>query len=528
MLGKTDIDLELLDLEQESRRQRKLFSFCIAPVVVFIFLCRIFLMVKVPLTGDEAYYWLWAKHLALGYHDQPPLIGWLISLSTFFSNRIFWVRLPALLCSIGSAIFFYAFARDFLQDGKKARLALLFFLLLPIFSIAEVALIPDVPLIFSWAFCLWAGWKSLRDGRYWPLTGLALGLAILSKLMAFFLFASFFLLFILNRHARFWLAQKSFWLGILVSTLVSSPFWFWNIKHGFENFAFQAQDHLGSTHFSILSFLAYLGLQSVSVSPMLFLLFVPVAGMLIKKSWNGDLRSQFLLSFFLPIHAFFAFTAFRVPAASEIHWASAGYLSLLVASADLEGFKKLKKIGLVNCIIFSIFFSFVFAFPTVTARMLQPVNRAYPSLEINPFLRDKDYGELLGYRQLAIRVKKQMKNVDNVDPSFVLTDSYQLSSEIAYYAHEPALTLLPNGQGGEYARWQNFNNHQGQNALWVCLDPFSKIPKEKEILQKAFKKIGPEETIHVRNGPVVRTFYEAMLFNLQNPKILEHYPPGVF
>ena len=25
-----------------------------------------------PLTFDEAYYWMWSKHLAGGYYDHPP------------------------------------------------------------------------------------------------------------------------------------------------------------------------------------------------------------------------------------------------------------------------------------------------------------------------------------------------------------------------------------------------------------------------------------------------------------------------
>ena len=31
-----------------------------------------------PLSADEAYYWLWSKHLAAGYFDHPPMIAWLI------------------------------------------------------------------------------------------------------------------------------------------------------------------------------------------------------------------------------------------------------------------------------------------------------------------------------------------------------------------------------------------------------------------------------------------------------------------
>ena len=35
-----------------------------------------------PLIGDEAYYWLWSRRPALGYFDHPPMVAWLITLST--------------------------------------------------------------------------------------------------------------------------------------------------------------------------------------------------------------------------------------------------------------------------------------------------------------------------------------------------------------------------------------------------------------------------------------------------------------
>jgi len=31
-----------------------------------------------PLTFDEAYYWMWSKHLAFGYYDHPPAVAFVI------------------------------------------------------------------------------------------------------------------------------------------------------------------------------------------------------------------------------------------------------------------------------------------------------------------------------------------------------------------------------------------------------------------------------------------------------------------
>jgi len=54
---------------------------------------------KVPLTGDEAYYWEWSKHLALGYADHPPMVAYLIFPCMGTANPI-WIRLAFLVCGV--------------------------------------------------------------------------------------------------------------------------------------------------------------------------------------------------------------------------------------------------------------------------------------------------------------------------------------------------------------------------------------------------------------------------------------------
>src|SRR3954468_4301446 len=52
-----------------------------------------------PLTFDEAYYWMWSKHLAGGYYDHPPMgavvirLGTLIAGDTEFGGRLLSILL---------------------------------------------------------------------------------------------------------------------------------------------------------------------------------------------------------------------------------------------------------------------------------------------------------------------------------------------------------------------------------------------------------------------------------------------------
>src|ERR1700730_18281913 len=58
---------------------------------------------------DEAQYWVWSQQLAPGYYSKPPLLAWLIALTTgLFGDSEFAVRLSAPLLPAGDPLYFYA------------------------------------------------------------------------------------------------------------------------------------------------------------------------------------------------------------------------------------------------------------------------------------------------------------------------------------------------------------------------------------------------------------------------------------
>src|SRR6266568_5721919 len=60
---------------------------------------------------DEAQYWFWAQHPAFGYYSKPPLVAWLIALTTAaFGDSEFAIRLAAPLLHAATAGIVYAIA----------------------------------------------------------------------------------------------------------------------------------------------------------------------------------------------------------------------------------------------------------------------------------------------------------------------------------------------------------------------------------------------------------------------------------
>lgn len=151
------------------------------PVILAIVFLKLVLAYLVPLTGDEAYFDLWARNPAFGYYDHPPMVGWwLIAIQGVPPLAL---RMPAVLVSLlPGLIVLWLFGRT---DPVRARLAALIALCMPLFMFG-IGISTDTPLVLfgicALAFCQ----KGIETGRagYFLLGGIALGLAFLSKYFA--------------------------------------------------------------------------------------------------------------------------------------------------------------------------------------------------------------------------------------------------------------------------------------------------------------------------------------------------------
>ena len=63
-------------------------------VILALVVLRLIAAWFTPITFDEAYYWMWSKHLAGGYYDHPPMVAVVIRLGTLIAGDTeFGVRL---------------------------------------------------------------------------------------------------------------------------------------------------------------------------------------------------------------------------------------------------------------------------------------------------------------------------------------------------------------------------------------------------------------------------------------------------
>src|SRR6185503_13915419 len=69
--------------------------------IIVLVLLRLVAAWATPLAIDEAYYWMWSKHLAGGYYDHPPMVALLIRFGTLIAGDTeFGVRFISVLLGL--------------------------------------------------------------------------------------------------------------------------------------------------------------------------------------------------------------------------------------------------------------------------------------------------------------------------------------------------------------------------------------------------------------------------------------------
>ncbi|MCX5615936.1 glycosyltransferase family 39 protein [Bombella sp. TMW 2.2559] len=207
--------------------------------VGLLFLLRLIVAVQMPLVPDEAYYWLWSRHLQWGYLDHPFMIALWIRAGTFlWGDTPFGVRFCGLM-GFGLAMFWLCQASGrFFPHRRDVGLRAV--LLLNVTVMAGIGLVPatpDVPLFMFLCLSLWGFSRALSvQGQakaswgWWMLCGVSLGLAADSKYTAV-LFGAGLAGFVLFGGRALWRSAGP-WLGGSCALVAVLPTLIWNADHG--------------------------------------------------------------------------------------------------------------------------------------------------------------------------------------------------------------------------------------------------------------------------------------------------------
>ncbi len=239
-----------------------------------------------PILHKEAYFWEWSRFPSLGYLEHPPLVAWILwgCRAVFPERAILTVRCGALIMGTLSFAAIWALGKRLFRDEDTAPRAMLVALALPVLTAAGFLMLPDSPLLLCHLLATLFFVRAIETGSRgdWALTGLTLGLALLSKFMAVLTVASFAVFFLACRPHRRWLLRWEPYAALLLALVVWAPFLWWNAQNEWASFAFQlGYRHRGNFGFELERVGEYVLEQVAAVG---VLLMVPIVAALFVRS----------------------------------------------------------------------------------------------------------------------------------------------------------------------------------------------------------------------------------------------------
>lgn len=206
---------------------------------------KLFLAAVIPVTSDEAYYWVWSQHLQLSYYDHPPFVAWLFWVGEHMRFVDGMVRWPGVLLSHATLAIWLRLLEPYLSVQQRL-IWLLLALLSPLMGGSGLVLTPDLPLMFFYAVALWLffRWQANPSRFMALLLGLAVGLGFSSKYMMVLFVLSLLPFVGLSPRLReaFLRQMPLLFMGAVIGAL---PVWLWNLTNDFASFKFQTAHGLG-------------------------------------------------------------------------------------------------------------------------------------------------------------------------------------------------------------------------------------------------------------------------------------------
>ncbi|MDE2378255.1 glycosyltransferase family 39 protein [Bradyrhizobium sp.] len=210
-----------------------------ALVILALIVLRLVAAAFTPITFDEAYYWMWSKHLAGGYYDHPPMVALVIRAGTMIAGDTeFGVRLVSILLALPMSYAVYRSAAILFGGARVAATSAILLNVTMMAAVGTMIVTPDAPLLVASSFVLFCLAKVLETGRgaWWLGVGVAVGLALLSKYTALFFGLAILIWLVAIPKLRRWLVSPWPYLGGIIAFAIFSPVIAWNSQHQWVSF----------------------------------------------------------------------------------------------------------------------------------------------------------------------------------------------------------------------------------------------------------------------------------------------------
>lgn len=386
---------------------------------------------------DEAYYWMFSRHLNWAYFEHPGMIAWMIALTSRVPGEL-GVRLTAVVANL---IALAVVVR--LSDERQRTLTLWVMAGMVITHLGGIFAAPDAPLaLFAALFYLSLAHFLKKDGL---LPALLLGLTMAGMLFSKYHGALLIGFAVIGYPALF--RNRYFWLAGLTALLLCTPLVLHLWEQQMATFAF----HLGSRIRKPWD-IGFLG----SFLSGQILLYGPFVGvMLFAGAFLGKTTDPFgrvLKATVIGMTGFLLLLSFRTWV--EANWSAGMYVPLVLLGVKWMAESEARKKWAMGLSVAGVIFAF-------SARLMVLFPDFFPEIQ---GLRN----EVHGWKAWAERVSDLAG-----DRPVAIVNSYGLPAKYTFYTGKSAFALN-NVQyhRTQYEAWDMEQTLRGKEILYVAPNEF--------------------------------------------------------
>ena len=449
--------------------------FFLSLAVVTLYRVLVLSLDHVALFYDEAYYFHWSLNPALGYYSKPPMVAWVIALTTsVFGNGVVAVKLGAPILYGATSYIIYRTGK-LISGERQAIIAAILFLTAPLVSFNSVFITTDAPLLFFWALSLYLFLRAVKENTLvlWLLLGVSVGLGMLSKYTMGVLPLALFLYLLIHKEKRLLLVDFKPWLAALIAGLLLALNLYWNSQHDWIAFKHTSEISSQDNSLSLIPLLEFWIAQIFVFGPVAswcgIRLLLGKASLEINDNYKfaGKVLVYAMLGMLLVI-SLQALGSRAFP-----NWAAPWIVAAsLLVGLTLDFSRRYKSVLVLLCQVNIILMVAFYHWPQVLGVMNIEVTR-----KNNPYQRLEGWEEV-ATKIRAIESKYPKALISSNDRDLLAYLGYHLRPGTEKFAR---WNTDPNNIRDHYDLKQNFREYKGSDHGFIFL---SKKPLAPEVLAR--------------------------------------------
>ncbi|TRZ43332.1 glycosyl transferase [Robertkochia solimangrovi] len=462
------------------------------------------------LQRDEYLYLDQANHLAWGYMSVPPLTSWVALFIKFLGNSVFVVKFFPALFGVLTLIVVWKTIKH-LGGGRYALILGGTCVLLSSLLRLNTLFQPNSFDVLSWTtlYYCFIRYLDAYKPKWIYHAAIVFALGFLNKYNIVFLVLGMIPAILLTRH-RIILKERSVYLAILLALLLILPNLIWQFNYDLPVYKHMLElrerqlVHVARKDFLMSQLLFFTGALPVLVSAFYALIFY--------KPYRKYLC--FLWAFIFTIVVFLYFRAKDYYAIGLYPVYIAYGTVFLSNSIGKQAGKLLKPALLLFPVAFFALMSRV-AFPNHDPEYIIAHQDKYERIGMLRWEDGKnheipqDFADMLGWKELAIKVDSASKSFNNKKPTLILCDNYGQAGAINYYSE---LNLQAVSFNADYIYWFDL---QPEYANLIRVKYASEVLEEFEKTSPYFEKANIFDSVthpYARErGTTIFTFQNASI-----------------